>query len=53
MEDKVNEILELLKENDETSKKKILLECASKIGSKEWEKAVKDLWRRMEELDKK
>lgn len=53
MEKKVNEILELLKENDDNSKREILLECASKIGSKEWADAVKDLWKRMEEIEKK
>lgn len=52
MENKVNEILNILKYNDETSKKTILLECAAKIGSKEWEDAVRDLMKRMEELDK-
>jgi len=36
MEKKVNEILELLKENNDNSKRQILLECATKIGSKEW-----------------
>ncbi|MEA9411904.1 hypothetical protein [Flavobacterium sp. PL02] len=52
MEEKVNKILELLKENDENSKKEILLECATKIGSTEWIEAVKDLWKRMESLNK-
>lgn len=53
MEEKINAILELLKENDEKSKQRILLECAAKIGSPEWAEAVKDLWKRMEDLNKK
>jgi len=53
MDNKVNEILELLKENDDNSKRQILLECASKIGSTEWAEAVKDLIKRMAEIEKK
>lgn len=34
-------------------KQQILLECAAKIGSKEWAEAVKELWQRMEEIEKK
>lgn len=47
MEEKVNEILELLKDNDDDTKREILLECTSKIGSQEWAEAVRDLMRRM------
>ena len=53
MEQKIKEILELLKENDDETKQQILLECAATIGSPEWADAVKDLWKRMEELNKK
>ena len=53
MEKKVNEILELLKENDDNSKREILLECASKIGSQEWAEAVIDLMKRMGEIEQK
>lgn len=51
MEEKVNEILRLLEGNDEQTKKEILFECATKIGSKEWADAAIDLWNRMENLN--
>lgn len=53
MKQKIDEILELLKENDDKTKQEILLECVAKIGSPEWAEAVKDLWKRMEKLNKK
>lgn len=53
MEDKITEILELLKENDDNSKREILLECASQIGSEKWANEVKNLMQRMGDIDKK
>ena len=53
MKEKIKAILELLKENDDKTKQQILLECAAKIGSPEWAEAVKDFWKRMEDLNKK
>lgn len=50
MEEKVNEILEILKESDESTKEKIILECATKIGSTKWIEEVKELMKRMEKL---
>ncbi|WP_162304619.1 hypothetical protein [Maribellus luteus] len=52
MEDKIKQILEIVDELDESKKQTILLECASRIGTPEWAEAVKDLIRRMENLNK-
>jgi hypothetical protein len=53
MEKEIEKIMAILVGKDEPTKKKLLLECAVRLGSKEWEEAVRDLWKRMEELDKK
>lgn len=53
MKDQSKKIIEILKECDENTQKEILLECATSIGSEEWQEKIKDLWGRMESLDKK
>lgn len=49
----ITKIMGILAGNDEANQKKILLECATRIGSNEWKEAIKDLWERMEKLEKK
>lgn len=51
--EEVTKIMGILAGNDKANQKKILLECATRIGSTEWEEAIKDLWERMEKLEKK
>ena len=53
MEKKINEILEIIKNEDVKTQQKLLMECASKIGTKEWQDSVNDLWKRIEKLDEK
>ncbi len=53
MSEESKKILEFLKEFDDVRKQKILIECTSNIGTKEWQDSIKDLWRRMLELDNK
>ncbi|MBN9352246.1 MAG: hypothetical protein J0H55_16320 [Chitinophagaceae bacterium] len=52
MEDKIKKIFDLLKNESDEKKINILLECASKIGTEEWKKAVCDLIKRMDRLNK-
>ena len=46
--EKIQEILLKLDENDQM---KVISECASKIGTEKWKEEVKELIRRMEELN--
>ena len=52
MKTKNEQILELLKDEDDNSKKRILLESAAKLGDEEWAKAVRELMKRMDDLNK-
>lgn len=47
MEDKIKEIQSILSKLDENTQEKVILECASKIGTQEWKDAVNDLMKRM------
>lgn len=47
MENEIEKIQYILKNIDEETQKKILLECAQKLGTNEWQEAVKELMRRM------
>jgi hypothetical protein len=53
MEKEVSKIMEILENVDKDSQRKILIECAAKLGSKEWEEAVSDFWKRMKDIEKK
>jgi len=52
MEEKIKNIIEILDEFDIQKRKQILVECSSRIGSDEWAREVRELWERMEELNK-
>jgi hypothetical protein len=47
MEKQINEIQRILSVLDEKVQIKVLIECASKIGTKEWKDAIEDLMNRM------
>lgn len=47
--EKINEILSML---DKDTQMKVILECASKIGTTEWQIAIHDLNKRMDDLKK-
>lgn len=51
--EEVNQIMSILEGKDEGTQKEILVKCAAKLGSKEWEEAIKDFWERMEILRNK
>lgn len=48
MENQKKEIQSILSKLDENTQMKVILECASKIGTKEWQEAIDDLMKRME-----
>tara|TARA_R100001377_G_scaffold79737_1_gene58159 strand:- start:3 stop:158 length:156 start_codon:yes stop_codon:yes gene_type:complete len=50
MKEEVNKILEIIKNNDVKVQQTILLECASRIGSKEWQEDIKKLIKRMDKI---
>lgn len=47
MENIIKEIQGLLRNQEAEKQKRILMECASRLGTEEWQKAVKDLMERM------
>ncbi len=47
MENQTKQIENILSKLDENTQIKVLLECASKIGTKEWQEAIDDLMKRM------
>jgi hypothetical protein len=53
MEKVVKEIQTILSALDKKTQMNVIKECASTIGTPEWQEAVKELIRRMDELDKK
>ena len=48
MENEVKKIQEILSSLDENTQMKVIIECASKIGTTEWQEAVKELIKRIE-----
>lgn len=50
MKEKIEKINEILSELDENDQMKVIAECASKIGTTEWQEAIKELIKRMENL---
>ena len=47
--EKINEILSIL---DKDTQMKVIAECASRIGTTEWQIAIHDLNKRMDDLKK-
>lgn len=48
MEEKVEKINEILSQLDENTQLEVIAECASKVGTTEWQEAVKELIKRIE-----
>ena len=53
MENEKKKIIEILSGIEDKIQMEIIMEYASKLGSIEWQKAVKDLIKRMDELNNK
>jgi len=47
MTNKTKEIQSILSKLDENEQMKVILECASKVGTTEWKEAIDDLMKRM------
>lgn len=47
MKEKIEKINEILSELDENDQMKVIAECASKVGTTEWQENINDLMRRM------
>lgn len=50
MENEVQKIEEILSQLDKDTQMKVLAECASKVGTTEWQEAIKELIKRMENI---
>lgn len=50
MKNEVQKIQEILSQFDENTQMKVIAECASKVGTIEWQEAIKDLIKRMGNL---
>jgi len=47
MNESVKKILEILSEYEGKKQQEVFVECASKIGTKEWQDAIEDLMKRL------
>jgi hypothetical protein len=47
MENKTKEIQSILSGLDKNEQMKVIIECASKVGTQEWKEAIDDLMKRM------
>ncbi len=50
MEKDIKSILKIIEDKDEYTQMMLICECAKKIGTKEWQKEIIDLMKRMEAL---
>lgn len=52
METKIQKIMNILSEYDSETQMKIITECVSEIGTKEWQEKINDLIKRIEKIKK-
>lgn len=50
MEESVKKITDILSELDKKTQMKTIVECVSKIGTLEWQEAIKELIKKIENL---